>query len=181
MSHQPGQGTPPWPPQGSQPPAVPPGDPRFPRQSAGRRKKWWYLGAAAALLAAAGGVTAYLLVDRGESEQSRIEKVVADFALAVDRGDTPKMISLLCQEEASGIADNDGDPGDDDRDTQSKPIPITTSEVRITGDTASAVVTRPALKPAAVYLRKEKGAWRMCAPAAKSHREPSGRASASSG
>lgn len=127
------------------------------------------------MLAAAGGVTAYLLLDRGEDEQSRIKKVVADFALAVDRGDTPKMVSLLCQEEARDIADNandnandaddSGDSGDDDRDTKSKPIPIRTSDVRIKGDTASVVVTRSAQQPNPLYLRKEKGTWKVCAPA----------------
>ncbi|UQA96892.1 Rv0361 family membrane protein [Streptomyces halobius] len=126
---------------------------------------WWYLGAAAVLLAVAGGVTAYLLPGEEESEESRIKKVVADFALAVDRGNTHKMIGLLCLEEARGIADEDDGSGDDERDTHSKPIPIETSDVRIKGDVARVVVTRPAQKPTPVYLRKQKGTWKLCAPA----------------
>lgn len=142
-----------------------PGGSPSPRQPSGRRKKWWYLAAAAVVLAAVGGVTAYLLPERGESEESRITKVVADFALAVDRGDTPRVVGLLCPEEARGVTDNDADSGDGERDTRSKPIPITSSDVRIKGNVASVLVTRPAQKPTAVYLRKEKGGWKMCAPA----------------
>ncbi|MFG2287609.1 hypothetical protein ACGFOU_16320 [Streptomyces sp. NPDC048595] len=136
---------------------------------------------AAVLLAAAGGITAYLLPDQGDSEQSRIEKAVADFALAVDRGDTARMVGLLCLEEARGVTDDGADSGDAERDTRSKPIPVTTSDIRIKGSVASVVVTRPAQKPTAVYLRKEKGAWKLCAPAEKSRPDAPGGGAVSSG
>ncbi len=136
---------------------------------------------AAVLLAAAGGITAYLLPDQGDTEQSRIKKAVADFALAVDRGDTPRMVGLLCLEEARGVTDDGLDSGDAERDTRSKPIPVTTSDIRIKGSVASVVVTRPAQKPTAVYLRKEKGAWKLCAPAEKSRPDSPGGGAVSSG
>jgi hypothetical protein len=82
--------------------------------------------------------------------------MVADFALAVDRGDTPRMVGLLCREEARGVTDDGAESGDAERDTRSKPIPVTTSDVRIKGNLASVVVTRPAQKPRAVHLRKER-------------------------
>ncbi|MFJ9407299.1 hypothetical protein [Streptomyces sp. NPDC101393] len=88
------------------------------------------------------------------------------------------MRKLLCREEARGVID-DG-TGDGERDTRSKPIPVTTSDVRIEGKTAGVVVSRPAQKPATVHLLKEEGVWKMCAPAEKSRQGSPGRAPTSS-
>ncbi len=150
-----------------------PHDPSSSRPSSRRRKTWWTLTAVGVLLAAVVVcVGVFLRPERGDTEQSKVQKVVADFALAVDRGDTSTMVALLCLEEARGITDNDDNSADGERDTRSKPIPTTTSDVRIKGNVASAVVTRPAQKPASVYLRKEDGTWKMCAPVEKSWSQP---------
>ncbi|WP_369355266.1 hypothetical protein [Streptomyces sp. cg2] len=124
------------------------------------------------LAGAAVCVAVFLFPERGDTEQSKVQQAVTDFALAVDRGDTAKMVALLCLDEAHGVADNDDNSADGERDSRSKPIPTTTSDVRIKGSVASVVVTRPAQKPVSVYLRKENGTWKMCAPVEKSWSQP---------
>jgi hypothetical protein len=45
---------------------------------------------------------------------------------------------------------------------------VTTSDIRITGDTASAKIARPGQPDTTLYFRKEGGAWKVCAPAGDS-------------
>ncbi len=129
----------------------------------GRRRA--LIGVVAGLIAVTGSVTGYVAFGRGDSEQTKIRKVVAEFAVAADQVDMPKVLSLLCTQEAAELTSHDEAPTRGDRLVGVKPNPVTTSGITIKGDVAAVLVTRPAQKPAHLYLRKEKGTWKVCAPA----------------
>ncbi|MFE0641744.1 hypothetical protein ACFW2Y_09075 [Streptomyces sp. NPDC058877] len=152
------------PPSGFTPPATAP---------AGRGRARWYVAAAVGTAVLAGSYTAYAVFTRPESEQTKIEAVVADFAAAVDQVDVPKVVGLLCAREASGITGKDDQPlSASDREMGVKPRAVVTSDIRITGEVASAVVTRPSQRPATVHLEKEGGMWKLCAPAGAAAQAP---------
>jgi hypothetical protein len=119
-----------------------------------------------AVLLVAGGVVAYLLVARANSDEAKIQRLVQDFAVAIDYADQEKVLSLLCTEEADRIReDDDFHP----RDTAG-PAPedataeVTISDLRVTGDTASARITRPSRPAATLHFTKEGGEWKVCDP-----------------
>lgn len=116
-----------------------------------------------ALVALVGVVVAgYLVIfGRGGGEKDEIRKTVKEFASAVDRNDNVTLLSLLCPQEAAGVAD-DIDSPDGRGDPNAKLIPITVEDIKINGIVAEVRVTRPRQKPATLFLRKEKGVWKLC-------------------
>jgi hypothetical protein len=152
---------PPYPgPPASQPPAT--------RRLAGSMR-WWVLGAAAAglVLVVLAGVVVWVVVARTNSDEAKIQRLVGDFATAVDRDDQDKLLNLLCAEEARAITeDDDYDPANNGGPiTDSRKIPVKATDIRVTGDTASARITRPSQPATTLYFRKEAGRWKVCAPA----------------
>lgn len=134
--------------------------------TARRRRVRRYVAAIAGATILVGAATAYAVLSQPESEQSKIQKTVTDFASAVDEVDIPKVVSLLCPQEATSIIDNSNDPlSATDRVTSVKPRPITISNIQIKGTIASAVVIRPSQQPVTVYLEKDGTTWKLCAPA----------------
>jgi hypothetical protein len=114
------------------------------------------------------GVVVWVLVARANSDETKIQRLVGDFATAVDRDDQDKLLGLLCAEEASDITEDDdfdpannGGPITDPGDNR----PVRAADIRVTGDTASARITRPAQPDTTLYFRKESGHWRVCASA----------------
>ncbi|MDA0637444.1 hypothetical protein OUY22_28905 [Nonomuraea sp. MCN248] len=93
-------------------------------------------------------------------EEARIRTTVETFAHAVDREDTAAMIGLLCEEEAEGVTRRSPRPGLGP--AHERPVEVT--DVHVTGDVATARVTRPAQQPATLYLRREAGVWKLCDP-----------------
>ncbi|WP_019630588.1 hypothetical protein [Actinomadura atramentaria] len=101
-------------------------------------------------------------------EQAVIQKTVTAFAGAVDRSDNATVLSMLCAQEAEGVAD-DIDAPDDHGDPKAALTPITVQNIRITGTTAQASITRPRQQPATVFLLKENGTWKLCDPLRYEH------------
>ena len=107
-----------------------------------------------------------------DSDEAEIRQLVRDFAAATDYTDTRTIVSLLCTEEAEGITESGSyDPDDPDRmgpvamPEDWRPPPVETSEVRVVGDVASALVRRDE-RSFTLYFRREGGHWTVCAPAA---------------
>lgn len=123
---------------------------------------------ALAVLALAG---TWLLADaQGPSDDKQIQQLTQSFAIAVAQEDPNKIMALLCQSEASGLADSDA--ADDTPVTApADHYQTTTGAIRIVGDVASAQVTRTQITPTrktyttTLYFRKENGMWKVCASA----------------
>jgi hypothetical protein len=134
-----------------------------------RRRRRWVLVAAAAALAivVAAGITIFVIVVHANSDSTKIGNLAQDFATAVDTENQPKIVSLLCTEEADAITDSeDYDPSNTNVATpKPKSRPVTVSDIQIRGNVASARISRPHQSAATLYFRKEAGAWKVCAPA----------------
>jgi ketosteroid isomerase-like protein len=114
-------------------------------------------------------VAAVLLTTGGNRDQAKIRTVVNRFAAAVQNEDQARIVGLLCAEEAADITeDDDYDPAATRVDgTRDKPVfPVHASNIRVTGDVASARVTSAFQRPTTLYFRKERGTWKVCASAA---------------
>ncbi len=129
---------------------------------------------AAGVVVTAAGVYLYLTLTKDREpwigEEIHIRILVDNFANAVDTQDQAKILNLLCAEEAADFTeDDDYDPTDDGpaAEPQGGAPSVTTSDIHVTGDTASARVARAADNdPRTLYFRKEGGIWKVCAPAA---------------
>ena len=113
----------------------------------------------------------WLLADaRGPSDEKQLQQLTQSFAIAVAQEDPNKMMALLCQAEASGLADSDA-AGDTPVTTPADHYQTTVGNIRIAGDVASAQLTRTQIVPAqhsyttTLYFRKENGVWKVCASA----------------
>jgi hypothetical protein len=96
----------------------------------------------------------------------RTRMLVEHFAVAVARDDQPAVLKLLCASEAEALMeDDDFDPSQAPPDGSAAVRPVTVADIRITGDTASARVTRPGQQDVTLHFRKESGTWKVCAPA----------------
>jgi hypothetical protein len=131
-----------------------------------RRRRVLIAAAAGLAVVLAAAIAVSVIVVRGNSDQARIQKVVDDFASAVDQGDQARIVSLLCTQEATAVTE------DDDYDPANRPGPATgarkavrTSDIRVTGGTASARVSRSNQPDATLHFRKEAGVWKVCASA----------------
>ena len=129
----------------------------------------------AALIAAAAGVVvlavAGVVASRivRKSDGARIARLVTNFTTAVDTHDQATTLSLLCKDEAAGLADNDDYPPGEDAGpstTQHVKSAVKTSGIRIVGNVASARFKRPSNASGTLYFRREGGHWTVCAPAA---------------
>ncbi|MER5218506.1 hypothetical protein ABT063_50565 [Streptomyces sp. NPDC002838] len=132
--------------------------------------------AAGVLLLAACGVGLYLMVRTpADTDETRIRTLVEDFAAAVDRDEQSTILKLLCSSEAQEITqDDDFDPSRPPPSPQPSVRPVEVAEIRVENDTASARVTRPAQSAVRLYFRKEKGTWKVCAPAGDANRPTAG-------
>lgn len=135
------------------------------------RRHWVLLvvaaGSVGLLILVAAGIVISVVVARANSDEAKIAAVVDDFAVAVDQSDQATILTLLCAEEASSITeDDDYDPADNGPVTgQQKRPSVSTSDIRVNGDTASAKIARPSQPDTTLYFRKEDGGWKVCAPA----------------
>ncbi|MFD0817185.1 hypothetical protein ACFQ0D_02365, partial [Micromonospora zhanjiangensis] len=147
--------------------AVAPPGPAVARRSGGAWK-WWLIGGVAAVLALVitAGVVGWVLVARANSDEAKIQRLAGDFAAAVDRDDQGKILSLLCAAEAADITeDDDYDPAEGGPVVSPGPTrPVKTSDITVTGDAASARVSRPGQPDTTLHFRKESGHWRVCDP-----------------
>jgi ketosteroid isomerase-like protein len=124
--------------------------------------------ATVALVVVAGGILAAVLVARSHSDEAQIRRLVARFAVAVDREDQHGVIQLLCAEEAADVTeDDDYDAADDGGLTSPPPArAVRTTQVVVTGRVAHAQITRPSQTAATLWFRKEDDRWTVCAHAA---------------
>jgi hypothetical protein len=134
-------------------------------QARRRRTRWLVAGGLGLVLVAAVVVTVVLL-NRGPSDEARIQDVVDRFATAVENGDQATMLQAMCAEEAEDITDDDDyDPdigaGSADRST----VHVEVAQVTVTGDTAKAQVSTEGRQPATLYFRKDADGWKVCASA----------------
>jgi hypothetical protein len=132
-----------------------------------RRRRLLIAGAGGLVVVLAAAIVISMLVVRANSDRAKIQKLVDNFASAVDQGDQARIVSLLCAEEAAAVTDGD------DYDPSNKPGPaaaarraVRTSEIRVAGSVASAQITRPDQPVATLHFRKEAGVWKVCATAA---------------
>jgi ketosteroid isomerase-like protein len=149
----------------------PPQAPSVARPPSWFRRQWVLLVVAAGsiclLVLVAAGIVLSTVVARANSDEAKIAALVDDFAVAVDQSDQATIVTLLCAEEASAITeDDDYDPADNGPVTgQQKKPSVTTSDIRVNGETASAKIARPSQSDTTLYFRKEGGGWKVCAPA----------------
>ncbi|WBB71265.1 hypothetical protein O7602_16005 [Micromonospora sp. WMMD1128] len=170
-------GPPEQPPPATPPPATPPPAGPVPQPGAGS-DRWKRLPVvplviAGVVLLAACGVGAFLLLrgggspkSAGATDETRIRGVVGDFAAAVDRHDQTAILGLLCAEEAEEFrADDDFEPSREPLAESPSLRPVDAADIRVTGDTASAEISRPGQRDVTLHFRREDGAWKVCAPA----------------
>jgi hypothetical protein len=103
----------------------------------------------------------------GPSDQEQITSTINNFAEAVDKGNLPKAVTFMCSEEAQQVTERhnyDANSGDTMEPTNRLPVNVT--DVHVTGDTATAQLTRPPQKAQTLHLKKEAGAWKLCDPGA---------------
>ncbi len=96
-----------------------------------------------------------------------IRSVVDGFVTAVDTADQAKVVSLLCQEEAAVLIQHLDEPPEPLPPAPAPGDPAfarEVTEVEVRDDAASAEVIRPDEEPYPLYLRKEAGVWKVCAP-----------------
>ena len=137
----------------------------------GNPKPVWIAAAAVAGLVLFAGLGAYGIVrlineDPVSTDKTRVSELVKEFATAVDREDQSAILALLCAAEAEEVKrDDDFDP------SQAPPVspppvrPVTVANIQVSGDAASARVTRPGQQDATLHFRKENDAWKVCARA----------------
>lgn len=137
------------------------------------RKRLWFTLAvvAAGVLAAAGWM---VVGPAGESDQAKITRTIDQFAEAVDTGDMPGALSYLCAAEAQQIT-GDEDRGIDDTGTvdPGKRLPVNVSDIQITGDSATARLSRPPAESRILRLQKDAGTWKLCNPGPVERTNPS--------
>lgn len=131
-------------------------------------QRWWIIGAAGVLVLAVVAAGAFIVVRsaRANSDEARIRRLVADFALATERVDQAWVLRLLCTEEAEEVQESDGyaPTRDGEYDTSVTEAPVTTSDIKVTQDTAQARISRPGQESSTLFFRKENGSWTVCAP-----------------
>lgn len=148
-----------------------------PPPAGSRRAKLLLTGAAGLVVALlAGGVAFFTLGGGGSgsgeaanSDQAQIKRLVNNFADSIDRQDQRTMLSLMCAEEAADVTDSDGfDPNATGTSTvpPDQKTKLTTSDVRIVGDMATARITREDRTADQLYFLKENSQWKVCAPVA---------------
>ncbi|MPY59338.1 Rv0361 family membrane protein [Streptomyces spongiae] len=156
-------------PPGGQAPATPP-----PPTGHGSKRVWIIISAVAAgllLFSASVYLVVRFTTDGSKSpvatDESRIRKLVEDFAVAVDRDQQSVVLRLLCTAEAEALREDDSFDPSEPRPTDSPSVrPVKVAGIRVDGAIASARVTRPSQPAVTLYFRKEKGTWKVCAPAA---------------
>lgn len=150
----------PWGPPGA--PSTFPGPPVPDAPKRSRKKLWISLGSIAtvAVVAAGAGAFAYHAANTPEKQ---VRKTISKFAEAVDTANGPKMLSMMCKEQAQEVREGDDfDENDDSTVDPGNRRPVDISSVTVSGDTAQATVTRPPDVPHTYRLVKEDGSWKFC-------------------
>jgi hypothetical protein len=155
-------GAPTSPPYAYGPQNYPYGPPNYPygRPKKSKRSLW-------ILLCVIAAVTTVLIVVRitGSSDEAQIKSTINQFAEAVDHNDTSKALSYVCTAEAAQMTERDGDAANDsDTVAPTTRLPVNLTDIHITGDTATAQLSRPPQQPRTVHLKKEAGTWKLCDP-----------------
>ncbi|MGI5129192.1 hypothetical protein ACQEVB_20470 [Pseudonocardia sp. CA-107938] len=133
----------------------------YPQQPARRRRGVVVGVLVAAVLVAIGAGAVWLAV--GGRDATAVETTITGFADAVDRGDLPAAVAMMCAEEAQAVVDDeDYDPDAAKRSTQARPH-REIRDVRVEGTTASAEVVVDGIG-GRVQLRKEQDRWVLCTP-----------------
>jgi hypothetical protein len=113
------------------------------------------------------GTVIFAVVANANSDSTKIKKLVDRFAVAVDTQDQAAVTGLLCADEASDITGSDGYKAANNggaTQTTTKAIPVETTDVKVTGDTATARVSRPPQTAVTLHFKKENGTWKVCDP-----------------
>ncbi len=124
-------------------------------------------------LAGIGGAVALVIQQVGAkgTDDAEISSVLLDFANVVESGSTQQVVELLCAEEAATFADrvSGGEEAEQGGATEDgrRQRPVDISDIVIRGDIASVRVARPPSEPRPLYLRREDGRWKVCAPVAE--------------
>lgn len=142
----------------------PPPYPPAPR----RRSKWLIvLAIVIPLVIAAVAAGGWAFYRWSGADQRAVKTATTRFAEAIDTEDTQKMLAALCQEEVDQIKhDGELDLVDDDPLPADNIEPIDITKVAIRGEAAKADFSRPKSgHTGSLYLRKESGTWKVCAPA----------------
>jgi hypothetical protein len=121
---------------------------------------------------AAGGAALYFLLPHGD--EADVRTVVDNFVTAVDNSDTQQIVSLLCEEEAEGITEDDDADLSGSWPTALFPLDLDITEVQVIGDNAAAKVSRADQDPYPLYLRRDGGVWKVCADAEAAFRRTAG-------
>ncbi|GHF07166.1 hypothetical protein GCM10017786_45970 [Amycolatopsis deserti] len=112
-------------------------------------------------------IGALLFVLLRTTEEDRVAEAVDRFVTAVDTEDQAGILDALCGAEAASLTgDDDFDPAYNGH-TSGSPREREIAGVRIDGDVAAARLTRPGQPPTTLYLLRENGGWKVCAPAAE--------------
>lgn len=148
-------GPPPAPPYGWQPPPPPK-----------RSRLKWILAAVVVTVLAAGvaGIVGYRH-HQNEQRLAQIRETIVAFAEASDTADTKKMTSLMCRAEA--VEFTEGFEGDPDNDGPIEPAsrrPVNIESISVSGDEATADVTRPPAPTTTFKLKREDETWKLCNP-----------------
>jgi hypothetical protein len=155
-------GPPTSPPYAYGPQNYPYGPPNYPYGPPKKSKRSLWI-----LLCVIAAVTTVLIVVRiaGSSDEAQIKSTINQFAEAVDHNDTSKALSYVCTEEATQMREGDGDAANDsDTVAPTTRLPVNVTDIHITGDAATAQLSRPPQQPRTVHLKKEAGTWKLCDP-----------------
>jgi hypothetical protein len=109
-------------------------------------------------------VTPVLFLADG-SDDRQITRAITAFGQAVDRNDQPAAVSFLCAAEARQISESGNyDAESAETDEPVNALPINVSDIRVTGEDATAQLSRPPQPPRTLHLKKENGEWKLCNP-----------------
>jgi hypothetical protein len=101
----------------------------------------------------------------GPGDDAQIKVTISQFADAVDHNDTSRARSYLCAEEAQQVADGDGAGStNDDTVEPTLRLPVEVTDIHISGDSATAKLSRPSQRSRTLQLKKETGTWKLCNP-----------------
>lgn len=101
------------------------------------------------------------------TEQAAVRSVAQDFVSAVARVDRPRVVALLCAEEAAEVTGDDDypDAAGGAGASAEPPEKAEVTRILVRGDVASALVQRPR-RETRLYFRREEGSWKVCSYAA---------------
>jgi hypothetical protein len=130
-----------------------------PTTNRSRQRLWVAGGAAVAVIAS---VVVGIVLTAGTREEAAVESTIEAFSAAVDRGDMPAVLSLLCAEEANAVVNDDEDPTAAATDPEQHDREIL--GINITDTTATAEMRVDKNPAVTLSLVKDRDGWKLCAP-----------------